>query len=150
MGRRSYGRLQLSGTEAEVECMSRERLAAARADLKARAAGAIEHLEDTFKTAADSMNETLPEPRVSDIPAEVQRDVITQYKEQHYRTWPDIALPALGGKTPRQAAKTPKGKNLLDELLRDFQKREEQERQRGRGFYDINRLRQELGLKPAK
>jgi len=149
-GRRAYGRLSLSGSEAEVECMSRERLAAARADLKARAAGAIEHLEDTFKTAAEAMNEPPSEQPVSDIPAEVQRDIVTQYKEEHYRTWPDIALPALGGKSPRQAAKTPKGKNLLDDLLRDFQKREEQERQRGRGFYDINRLRQELGLKPAK
>ena len=61
-----------------------------------------------------------------------------------------MPLPALGGKTPRQAAKTPKGVNLVVGLLRDFQKREEGEQRHRRGFYDINRLRKELGLKPTK
>ena len=149
-GRRGYGRLSVSGGEAEVECVSRERLAAARADLEARAAGAIEHVEDTFKTAADAMSEAPSTAPVDEIPTDVQRDIVTKYKEEHYRTWPDHSLPALGGKTPRQAAKTPKGVNLLDGLLRDFQKREEREQRSGKAFYDINRLRKELGLKPTK
>ncbi len=150
LGRRAYGRLGLSGGEMIVECMSRERLAAARADLEARSKGAIRHVEDTFKTMAESVGGVPSGTPANEVPPGVQRDIVTKYKEEHYRTWPDIALPALGGKTARQAAKTQEGAKVLDGLLRDIQQREEQERRNGRGYYDINRLRKELGLKPTK
>ncbi len=148
--RRVYGRLSLQGEEATLECMSRERLVAGRADLKKRVGAALEHLEDSFRTMGEVSHDAPSAAPPNAIPAEVQRDVVTHYKEEHYRTWPDTPLPALGGKTPRQAAKTPKGVNLLDGLLREFQKSEERERRKGNGFYDINRLRKELGLKPTK
>ena len=150
MGRRGYGHLALSGSEMTVECMSRERLAAARKDLETRAKKAIRHVEDTFKTMAESAGDFPSEPPANQVPPEVQREVVTKFKEEHYRKWPDLPLPALGGKTARQAAKTPKGVNLLDGLLLDFQQGEEREQRAGRAFYDINRLRKELGLKPTK
>ena len=148
--RRAYGSLNLEGSDVVVECMSRERLAAARVDLEARVKGAIQHLEDTFKSFAEAQDEAPSAAPDNEIPADVQREMVTKFKEDHYRTWPDIALPALGGKTARQAAKTQEGVKLLEGMLRDVQQREERERRNGRGYYDINRLRKELGLQPTE
>jgi len=42
---------------------------------------------------------------------------------QHYRDWPSQKLPALKGKTPLQAIKTRDGKEMVEALLLDFERR---------------------------
>ncbi len=74
------------------------------------------------------------------------RRMIKQYMEKHWAVWPDTALPALRGMTPRQAAKEPLGRELLESLLLDFESRnnaETDEYQR----VDVEKLRKELGMK---
>jgi hypothetical protein len=61
--------------------------------------------------------------------------------EQLEERWIDEPVPALGGLTPRQAARTPKARTELDELLRDF------EAKRGPGTFDARRLRELLGMR---
>jgi hypothetical protein len=69
--------------------------------------------------------------------------IMAQMGAEHWRTWPDTPLPALGGKTPRQAAKTPEGRERLDVLLLDFAGRQEVPE----AFRpDIAALRRELGI----
>ncbi len=65
--------------------------------------------------------------------------------EKHWATWPDIAVPALRGMTPREAAKDPVGRELLEALLMDFESRNDL---RGNETMrvDIAKLRRELGL----
>jgi hypothetical protein len=41
----------------------------------------------------------------------------------HWRAWPDIPLPALGDVTPREAVKTPLGREKLEALLLEFEGR---------------------------
>jgi hypothetical protein len=43
--------------------------------------------------------------------------------QQHWKYWLDTALPALKGQTPRQASKTPVGRERLEALLLDFEER---------------------------
>lgn len=43
--------------------------------------------------------------------------------QQHWKAWLDTALPALKGQTPRQASKTPLGRERLEALLLDFEER---------------------------
>ena len=43
--------------------------------------------------------------------------------QQHWKDWLDTALPALKGQTPRQASKTPLGRERLEALLLDFEER---------------------------
>lgn len=43
--------------------------------------------------------------------------------QQHWKDWLDTALPALKGQTPRQASKTPLGRERLKVLLLDFEER---------------------------
>jgi hypothetical protein len=69
--------------------------------------------------------------------------IMAQMGAEHWRTWPDTPLPALGGQTPRQAAKTPEGRERLDVLLLDFAGRQEVPE----AFRpDIAALRRELGI----
>jgi hypothetical protein len=39
------------------------------------------------------------------------------------RRWPDIKLPALKGKTPRQAVKTKDGREMVEAMLLDSSRR---------------------------
>jgi hypothetical protein len=41
---------------------------------------------------------------------------------RHYRSWPDEPLPALGGRTPRQAIGDPDGRDAVEALLRQFER----------------------------
>jgi len=73
------------------------------------------------------------------------RAFMKEFNDRHWASWPDVPLPALRGKTPRQAAKDPIGRELLESLFLDFDSRNsrlEDESQR----VDVAKLRQELGL----
>lgn len=65
--------------------------------------------------------------------------------DRHWATWPDTPIPALRGMTPRHAARDPRGRELLESLLLDFEARNSQ----GPGGFervDVTKLRKELGM----
>ncbi|MBW3565443.1 MAG: SEC-C domain-containing protein [Acidobacteria bacterium] len=66
------------------------------------------------------------------------------YKEKHYGTWADEPLPALGGRTPREAAATSNGRKQVDELLTIMEEMEATRPEEER--FDFGRIRGELGL----
>ncbi len=47
----------------------------------------------------------------------------SEHLRSHYRHWADMDIPALGGKAPRQAMRTKDGRELVEALLRDFERR---------------------------
>lgn len=57
-----------------------------------------------------------------------------------------MPIPALGGKTPRKAARSEKGRRELDLLLRDIENHESRLPEGMR--FDMSRLRKALGLEP--
>ena len=67
-------------------------------------------------------------------------------KAQHYATWPDDPLPALGGKTARQAVKTKAGRKAVLDLIRDFEHGEAREAKSGQPAFDFRPMRKTLGL----
>jgi hypothetical protein len=58
--------------------------------------------------------------------------------------FPDQRLPALGDRTPREAALRPRDAPRLEALLREFEHDVDILRERGRPAPDINLLRKEL------
>jgi len=60
--------------------------------------------------------------------------------------WVDEKIPALDGKTPREALKTPEGREKVEELLKDWENMEERRKREGEPYIDINALRQMLNL----
>jgi hypothetical protein len=64
--------------------------------------------------------------------------------ERHWEAWFDQRIPALGNKTPRQAARTKPGRELLEALLADYGWKNDRMPTNQR--VDIAALRRELGL----
>ncbi len=78
------------------------------------------------------------------FPAKVRDGLLREIKEAHFRDWVDTPIPALGGKTPRAAARAAKSREQLDLLLRDMENSESRVPEAAR--FDIGKLRRELGL----
>ncbi len=141
--RRSYGRIEMSGGRLRLECNSRKRLEKGR-NLIAKFAGPhVKHLADSFETAAAAMKRGQPGGGAP-VDPEISKAVITEYKELHYAKWPDERLPALGGKSPREAVKTKAGRQAVADLIRDMESREK--RAVHGGTYDFSKLRAAVGL----
>ncbi len=82
-------------------------------------------------------------PRQSDPAiAEAVRD----HRHRHYALWIDESIPALGGRTPRQAVRSAEGRAAVDALLRDMENMEA--RSSPGTAFDFGVVRRELGLEP--
>ena len=65
------------------------------------------------------------------------RELEATMQEQQWTDWLDESVPALGGKTPRQAARSQAGREMLNAVLNDFE---------WRGGAPVARLRAALKL----
>jgi hypothetical protein len=136
------GNARFSGDRLVLECSSRERLKRGRDLLESLAPGALRHLADEFtdwRQARKSANDVR-------VPPEVEREIVSQFYEQHYDRWPDVPLPALGSRTPRDAIRTSEGRRQVIDLLKTMENHAEHERREGRYAYDFSRLKAELGI----
>jgi hypothetical protein len=100
-----------------------------------------EDVEQAIKRAPKA-----PQKKEPDIPIEEQRKILGEYYEQHYRKWLDEPVPALGNRTPRQAAKLKTIRPKLIALLKDFESHSERQRRAGEIAYDPSWMWAELGL----
>jgi hypothetical protein len=137
------GRAWVERSRLHVETNSIQRADALRGRLESELGGAIRHRarehSDPLSPAAAPQGAAPPE-----LPPEA-REVMLEYKREYYARWPDEPVPALGGKTPRQAARSKKGRAELDLLLREIENMER--RAQGEDAFDFTPLREVLGLK---
>jgi hypothetical protein len=77
-------------------------------------------------------------------PTSEEQAMVLDYKERHYAQWLDDSIPALGGKTPREAARTKNGREKLEIILKEIELTESHEPEPAR--YDVQKLRRALGL----
>ena len=71
--------------------------------------------------------------------------MLREAKQRHYADWANQPLPALGGKTPREAVRTKTGRDQVDLLLKEFENNEA--RLPKSQQVDFLNLREELGFK---
>lgn len=91
---------------------------------------------------ASSQPRASQEDDLNDLP-EVQ-EMMRQMGETHWENWLDTPLPILKNKSPRKAASTAAGREKLEALFLDFERRAGN---RNSPFDpDINHLKQVLGL----
>jgi hypothetical protein len=129
-----------------LECLSRERLERGKALLE-RAAGAwLVHRSDTEQDPWQAAAAAKPADRstADAVPPEVAGPAIRQVLDNVYRTWPDEPLPALGGRTAREAVRDRRGRTAVIELLRSFDQAELGKPEPLR--YDFGWIWQELGI----
>ena len=146
---RSLAKIEWTEEGLTVSCMSEERLARARTLLERAAGQWLVHRGDTLQDpwkALELAGELPPDP--NPLPRELEEPAYLKYKEEHYRLWPDSALPYLDGKTPRQAVRTAGGRRRVADLIRMLENGEERNR-REKGFgYDVSWMWTELRLDP--
>jgi hypothetical protein len=89
-----------------------------------------------------------PEPSPTDrVPPEIEAQVVGQFYEQHYRRWLDEPVPALGNRTPREAARLKAARPRLVALLQEVENMAARQRLEGRPAYDFGWMWAELGLR---
>ena len=73
-----------------------------------------------------------------------ERAMVREVKERHYARWLNDAIPALEGKTPRQAARTKSGRERLKALLDEIELNESHQPEDER--VNVGKMRRLLGL----
>jgi len=88
-----------------------------------------------------------PPPEPSGLSPEEERALVQQGLDDHYRRVLDEPIPALGGKSPRAAAKTAKGREKVAAWLKMLENHSAR-RPAGdpMGEYDFGWMWQELGV----
>jgi hypothetical protein len=146
--RRPMGHLELEDGRLRLEGMSRTRLQTLRGMVEALAGDLLKHRGDHYtsmeeiKASALSRAPAAPGPP----PTEEMQKALALAISAHYATWPDDKLPALGGKSAREAVRTKAGRQSVIDLLRTMENAEERKRRLGEPAYDFNIIRRELGL----
>jgi hypothetical protein len=145
------GNIRIASGELVLDCNSRQRMERGKLLLATVAGGWLRHLRDEFTTQKELKSRAAAAPRGDpppqpEIPKEVRDEAIGSFLEKHYGTWPDTKLPALNGKTPREAARTAKGRKQVIEVLKNIENGEDRKRRAGEPSYDVARLRADLGL----
>ena len=83
----------------------------------------------------------------ADLPPKVESQFIKEFYDRHYRETLDEPIPMLGGKSPRAAVKTPKGKKQVVAWLKVLETGEARKRRSNAiELYDFAWMWQELGV----
>ena len=141
------GSLRIEGDRLILECNSRQRLEQGASLIAGLAGGAVEEKGREYQGLRSAMDEyasSPPAPPEKTIPPEVERRLLEECMAQHYSSWPDTSLPALGGMTPRQAAERPEERERLVDLLKTMENGEDRKRREGRAWFDFSAIKTEL------
>jgi hypothetical protein len=123
------GHINISERRVEAEVNSRERAQLLRTEVEKRLPRAA-FLQQSKSTSVESMMKTAKPPspeeraemeRMENLP-EVQA-IKRKFAEDYWKAWLDEPIPALGGISPRKAAKTKTGREQVKALLTDYKLR---------------------------
>ena len=145
MDRRVLAVVTLTAEELEIETMSEQRMARCRRRLEDLLSARIQLAELTVKSAAQVLAE--PPPKDAPAPIELPPEAIAEMEDRMLRQWLDESIPALDGMTPREAARTPGGREMLEDLFAYTERRFPRERRApGTMSPDYRKARKMLGL----
>jgi uncharacterized protein (DUF2384 family) len=153
------GSILIRGKRLTVEVNSTRRARKIRAIIEKKLAGDARYLRTTAESAEVAMSKRSRRrdktgDRTSRESAELLAipEVRARFDDlmaAHYEDWPDHPLPALGGKTPRQAVADPEGREMVEALLTEFEEADREQRAQDL-HYDFSALRRRLGLAPRQ
>ncbi len=138
------GQARVSDTTLRLESNSRQRADALRRSVEAACGERIKHRAREHADPLSSKAETIPPDPVDEPPTPEERQLFLDFKERHYDDWLDQPLPALEGKTPREAVRTKKGRASVDVLLKDMENNEQ--RWQSTTAFDFSDIRRKLGI----
>ncbi len=115
------GSIRIEKGRLRLEVHSKERLEKGKAFLTGLLGDLGHHRLDGIKDLDVAMSETaaVGPPPPSELPEEVQAEVLSRFMQDRLLQWIDEKIPALKGKTPRQAVKTKAGREKVIAMLKD-------------------------------
>lgn len=148
------GHVHITGRRMIVEVNSARRARKIQAEIKKRLRGRAVRLETKVRSieaamrdqdaakASSATRRRLREQRELQERPEIQ-EAIRAMLEAHWRSWPERPIPALGGKTPLEAVKDAEGREMVEALLIEAERRDQ-----GQGSVpvDLTPVRRSLGL----
>ena len=149
----SLGRIQIEGRRLVAEVNSEERGKRFRKIADEVLPAGSRHLStvlESVEAAVEAYRQEHPAgPPKNDLNEQPEvKTLLEEHLRAHYRAWPDMKLPALKGKTPRQAMNTKDGREMVEALLLDL---EQMKRREARLDEDVlPELRATLGLGPRR
>jgi len=125
----SLGRIQIEGDRLVAELNSEERAKRFRKLADELLPAGCRHLSTVLESVEAALEahrrnrpaEALEEEDLNERP-EVKA-LLAEHLTAHYQAWPKMKLPALDGKTPLQAMKSPEGREMVEALLLDMEQR---------------------------
>lgn len=143
------GSLELTGKTLLVTVNSAERAAKVQALIGAAAGDLLRAPLTTIRRVeqmrADQRREGSREV-ADEIPPEIARQLMRDHLDKHYRETLDAPIPALGGKSPRQAVRTAAGRAKVIEWLKMLENRSAGHGEGPIAEYDFGWMWVELGL----
>jgi hypothetical protein len=143
------GSLELKGKALLVTVNSAGRAAKVEALVLEAAGDFLKRPLTTIRTVAQMMTEERPERSqegADEIPPEIAQQILHDHMDRHYRDTLDQPIPALGGKTPRQAARSVAGRTKVVEWLKLIENRSAGHPDTVMREYDFSWMWDELGL----
>ena len=162
------GRVVVGAKEWRLEAMGRARLQDFRARFEARMGKAVTFSRERIDDLSGRMAQDEPTPNLALVPPQLLReprklelstsrvplpppgmsaaDYKSWMKQELRRTWQDESVPALGGRTPREAARDPAARVALIELVKQQVREIDEENLRTGGCEDANEQIRALGL----
>lgn len=147
------GQVTVKNDKAVLEVNSRQRLEQGKNLLQEICGSLLEHRVDSMidgdalvkKAYEDFRQNPSPDSRPQ-IEPEIEQQIVEQLMTEYYRRWLNEPVPALGGKTPRQAVKTKTGREKVRQLLKEIEFDQDIARSKGRPAFDLAEIKRELGL----
>ena len=143
------GSLELKGKTLLVTVNSAERAAKVQTLIGAAAGDLLRAPLTTIRTVeqmrADQRHDG-PSDAADEIPPEIARQLMRDHLDKHYRETLDAPIPALGGKSPRQAVRTAAGRAKVIEWLKMLENRSAGHGEGPIAEYDFGWIWVELGL----
>ena len=143
------GSLELKGKTLLVTVNSAERTAKVQTLIGAAAGDLLKSPLNTIRTVdqmrADQRREGSRE-EADEIPPEIARQLMRDHLDKHYRETLDAPIPALGGKSPRQAVRTAAGREKVIDWLKMLENRSAGHVEGPIAEYDFAWMWGELGL----
>ena len=149
------GHLTIEGKTLYVDLNSMERAAIFRSLIEKRLATGARY-KTTLITSIEVMRQEAQNNKPNEEKNLSQEKLLEEHpelKEQlykmvmaHWKSWVDMKIPALGNNTPKQAAKTKDGREMLEALLTQFERDVVERPQQGVTIEIFNDIRKQLGL----
>ncbi len=148
---RALGTVRIEGGRLVLETTSRSRAQRGRALLESLLGERLrfvgEKMEDPrYRLEHPRPAEERKDAAAAGIDPTTAAELELQFLDRHYRTWPDEPVPALGGRTPRDAARSPRMRKRVVDLVKLLENQEARRASRGEKPYEFSWMWADLGL----